>query len=104
MVAAIAARELWDKLQLEAGLELRLKSGRRGRDADLEDAVKASLLAQVPIPAARDKSLRALLLKDEKSKPSQITTEKLLVAVLTSQRGFAAMMEDILNTLIDADA
>lgn len=104
MIAAISARELWAKLQLEAGLEFRLKSGRRGRDADLEDAVLASLLAHMPASAASQNSLPTLLFRDERSKSPRITPEKMLVAVLTSQGGFAAMMEDILNTLIGADA
>jgi hypothetical protein len=97
-------RELWERLQSEAGLELRLKRGRRGRDADLEDEVIACLGLQVPGGLAVGMSLQQILSRDEKSQTPLITCEQLLVAVLTSQRGFSAMMEDILQLLVAADA
>lgn len=102
-ISRLAPRELWERLQSDAGLELRLKGGKDGRDADLERAVLAELVKHVT-PANSVRTVDALLKIDHKARPARVSTEVLLVAVLTSQRGFAAMMEDILQTLIDAQA
>jgi hypothetical protein len=45
MDATHTARALWEKLQLEPGLEIRLKIGRNGRDADFEDSAIATLVS-----------------------------------------------------------
>jgi hypothetical protein len=99
----LSPRDLWKQLQSGAGLELRLKSGKPGRDADLESAVLVELAAGMSF-ATSAKTVDELLRAEEKSKGSRITVERLLVAVLTSQGGFAAMMDDILQTLIAAQA
>jgi len=90
---------LWRELCLSAGLELRLKGGRPGRDADIEDALRAALAA--PSTA---KSLEAWLASDILSPRPTVTVEQLLVEVLKSQGGFAQMMQDILSMLITANA
>ena len=102
-ISRSAPRELWQRLQSDAGLELRLTFGRDGRDADLERAVFAELVRQIT-PMQPDGTVDALLKTDMQSMAPSITTETLLVAVLASQRGFSAMMRDILQTLIDAQA
>ena len=102
-ISRSAPRELWERLQSDAGLELHLKGGKYGRDADLERAVLAELVKHAK-PAVAVGTVDALLKVDQEAQPSRVTTETLLVAVLTSQRGFGAMMEDILKTLIDAQA
>ena len=91
--------QLWRKLQADAGLELRRKKGAPGRDADVEDALRLALA--VPPKAA---SLDAWLAADAVSPSPFVTIEQLLVAVLTSQRGYASMMRDILDMLVTADA
>lgn len=104
MVTTLTASELWDRLQFEAGLEIRLKSGRNGRDMDFEDAVIADLESQGLTISTGKTSLGQLLKFDAKAKSPRISTERLLIAILNSQRGFAAMMDDILQTLISANA
>lgn len=90
---------LWNQLCDSAGLELRLKSGRPGRDADVEDTVRLALA--VPASAA---SLEAWLTADAAMPQPAVSTEDLLVAVLKSQSGYAQMMQDILDLLITAEA
>jgi hypothetical protein len=90
---------LWQQLRAGAGLELRLKGGRPGRDADIEDALRLAL--SVPPGAA---SLEAWLVADAALPHPTVTTEQLLVAVLESQGGFARMMQDILDLLVTAEA
>src|SRR4051812_44314190 len=97
MISSAAA--LWRQLCTDAGLELVLKRGRPGRDADIEDSLR-TLLA-VPPSAA---SLQTWLDSDGKLPHPTITTERLLVEVLKSQGGFAQMMQDILDVLILAEA
>lgn len=91
--------DLWRHLQVGAGLELRLKSGRAGRDADLEAALREAL--EVPEAAS---SLEDWLVVDAKLSAPQVSTERLLVEILESQRGFGQMMRDILELLDLADA
>jgi hypothetical protein len=90
---------LWHHLCSSAGLELRLKGGRPGRDADVEDSLKLSLA--VPDTA---QSLDAWLNSDAASPHPTVSTERLMIEVLKSQGGFARMMQDILDILITADA
>lgn len=91
--------DLWRHLQVGAGLELRLKSGRAGRDADVEAALRRALA--VPVAAT---SLEDWLAADAASSPPVISTERLLVGILESQRGFGQMMRDILELLDHAGA
>lgn len=92
--------ELWRRLCAKegAGLELRLKSGRPGRDADIEDTLKSALT--VPATWTLDDWLQA----DSRASRPTVTTERLLIEIMKSQAGFARMMEDILALLIEADA
>jgi len=94
---------LWQQLQADAGLELRLKRGGEGRDADVDRAVLQKLRkdCSTTIPGL---SVAALLAEDAKSPQPQISIETLLVAVLTSQRGFGMMLQEILETLVMAQA
>lgn len=91
--------ELWRHLCSSAGLELRLKGGRPGRDADVEDALRSALA--VPDTAL---SLDAWLISDATLSDPTVSTEQLLIEVLKSQGGFALMMQDILDVLITAEA
>jgi hypothetical protein len=99
MAIISSAAELWSSLCSKAGLEVRLKSGRKGRDSDIEDSLRTAL--GVPKSA---KSLGAWLAIDAASSNPQISTDLLLAKVLKSQEGFARMMQDILDVLIKADA
>lgn len=99
MTAITTTVDLWQHLCVNAGLELRLKGGKPGRDADIEEVLRISLGAP-----ATGTSLAAWLDKDAASPTPMVTIEQLLIAVLRSQAGFALMMEDILNVLIVADA
>ncbi|HVI60423.1 MAG TPA: hypothetical protein VM619_16335 [Luteimonas sp.] len=93
--------KLWETLQKEAGLEI--WRGRRklvpGRDADVETAVKIEFGF-----GGRSETLAACLTEDAASHAPRITTERLLVALLSSQRGFGDMMKDMLELLTDANA
>lgn len=91
--------DLWRGLCSSAGLELRLKGGRPGRDADIEEALRSALT----VPNAAQ-SLDAWLVSDAASVQPRISTEQLLVEVMKSQGGFARMMQDILGVLITAQA
>ena len=91
--------QMWRQLQMDAGLELRRKGGIPGRDADIEEALRAAL--DIPTAAA---SLDVWLADDAASSTPRVTIEDLLVAVLTSQRGYSAMMGDILDLLVIAKA
>jgi hypothetical protein len=93
---------LWTSLQKDAGLELRMSTGKPGRDADLEIEIIDALALQFGAP--RRARLSDMLLQDEQSAAPQIGIEKFLEAVLATQRGFAAMMKDILDTLVKAQA
>lgn len=99
MSAITTTVDLWKHLCVNAGLELRLKGGKPGRDADIEEALKKSL--GVPATAT---SLAAWLAHDVASPTPRVSIEQLLIAVLKSQSGFALMMQDILNVLIEAGA
>lgn len=99
MTTIATPKDLWQHLCTSAGLELRLKGGALGRDADIEDDVRKCL--SVPATAA---SLADWLAIDATSSAPRVSTEQLLIAVLKSQGGFALMMEDILSVLITADA
>lgn len=91
--------QLWRTLQSDAGLEIRRKNGMPGRDADVEEALKAAL--GLPIGS---KSLAVCLNDDAASHAPQLSIEQFLVALLTSQQGYAAMMRDMLDLLILANA
>ncbi len=91
--------QLWRALQNDAGLEIRRKRNVPGRDADIEVALKAALgLSGDPSP------LEACLDKDAASPPPAISIETFLVALLTSQQGYAGMMRDMLDLLVQAGA
>lgn len=90
---------LWQHLCMSAGLELRLRGGKPGRDADIEEALRTSL--NVP-PSAP--SLTAWLVADATAPAPSVSTEQLLIEVLKTQGGFALMMQDILRLLIIAEA
>jgi hypothetical protein len=94
MHAITSPNQLWHSLQEDAGLEIRRKNGALGRDADVEEALKAAL--GLPIGG---KSLTVRLVDDASSPTPQISIEQLLVALLTSQQGYAAMMQDMLALL-----
>ncbi|BEU25583.1 hypothetical protein [Paraburkholderia sp. 22B1P] len=98
MAALNTASQFWRKLQSDAGLEIRRKGGAPGRDADVEDAVKSEL------DKAIDGRLDEWLDTDATSGAPRVSLERLLVAVLKSQRGYAAMMRDMLELLIQANA
>lgn len=94
--------ELWRALQADAGLELRMKKGTPGRDVDLEEALLVSLSDPTVAPTVA--TVEALLIADAASPSPSVTVESLLEAILAVQEGFAAMMNDILETLLLADA
>lgn len=91
--------ELWKSLCSSAGLELRLSKGKPGRDADIEESLRLAL--DVPDSAV---SLEVWLEEDALLPKPSISTETLLVEILKSQNGFAQMMQDILDVLIEANA
>lgn len=91
--------ELWKCLCSNAGLELKLSKGKPGRDADIEDALRIALNV-----SDNALSLEAWLIDDALSPNPTVSTEMLLVEVLKSQSGFAQMMQDILDVLIDVNA
>ncbi|WP_317204162.1 hypothetical protein [Janthinobacterium sp.] len=95
--------DLWRALQEDAGLELRRSKGAVGRDADIEAGVLATLCNGACHPVAIG-SVEKLLLADVRSGAPRITVEVLLDAILAEQEGFAAMMGDILDTLVMAEA
>ena len=99
MAIISSAADLWDSLCSKAGLELRLKAGRKGRDSDVEDSLRTAL----GVPKST-KSLGAWLAVDAASTNPKTSTELLLTEVLKSQEGFGCMMQDILDVLIKADA
>src|SRR5690606_34713555 len=90
---------LWRTLCSNAGLELRLKNGKPGRDADIEAALRKALA--VPGTA---RSLDAWLAADAGARKPRVSMECFLVELLKGQVGFARMMQDILATLVAADA
>lgn len=94
--------QLWNHLVKDAGLELNLKK-KPGRDADLELEVLRQLDPAHGTPSAYP-SVKALLKADQQAAAPAVTVERLLVAVLESQKGFAAMMGEILDTLAMAEA
>lgn len=89
--------DLWAILCSSAGLELRLKGGLPGRDADIEEALKLAL----SVPSTYQ-SLADWLVFDAGSPNPKVSTERLLVEILNSQYGFAKMMRDILELLVTA--
>lgn len=99
MTAIATPLDLWQHLCTGAGLELRLKSGGPGRDADIEIALRKAL----GVPATAH-SLAAWLASDTASPAPSVSTEHLLIEVLKSQGGFALMMRDILDVLNTAEA
>ena len=90
--------QLWERLIKDAGLELRLKQ-KPGRDADMELAVLQQL-----DPGRAYPTIKALLKADQALPAPAVTVERLLIAVLESQKGFASMMNEILETLVMAEA
>lgn len=90
--------QLWERLIKDAGLELRLKQ-KPGRDADMELAVLQQL-----DPGRGYPTIKALLKADQALPAPAVTVECLLIAVLESQKGFASMMNEILETLVMAEA
>lgn len=99
MTTITSPLELWRRLCSSAGLELRLKRGRPGRDADVEVSLRLAL----GVPATA-RSLEAWLARDATSAHPKVTVEQLLIEVLKSQGGFAQMLQDILDVLISAEA
>jgi len=99
MTTIISAVDLWRSLCSGAGLELRLKGGKPGRDADIEATLRTAL--EVPESAA---SLEAWLMRDGAAPKPTVTIERFLVEVLNSQSGFALMMQGILEVLNAAQA
>jgi hypothetical protein len=99
MTTIASPLDLWRSLCSSAGLELVLKGGRPGRDADVEVSLRSAL----GVPASA-RSLEAWLVSDARSPRPQVTVERLLIEVLKSQGGFAQMMQDILDVLITAEA
>lgn len=99
MTAIATPADLWQHLCVGAGLELRLKGGKPGRDTDIEEALRTSLNAPPSVP-----SLAAWLVADATAPAPTVSTEQLLIEVLKTQGGFALMMQDILRLLIIADA
>jgi hypothetical protein len=95
--------QLWKQLEKDAGLELNLRKNKRGRDADLEEEVLNRLDPAAGTSKAYS-SLSDLLIADMGSSSPRITVERLLIALLDSQRGFGSMMKEILDTLIIANA
>jgi hypothetical protein len=95
--------EVWRALQTDAGLELRRSKGVAGRDADFEAALLAAVSGHAG-SSGTSSSLEDFLLADSRSPSPQVTVESLLEAILAEQIGFAAMMSDILETLVMADA
>jgi len=91
--------EVWRALCSGAGLELRLKNGRPGRDSDLETELRKAL--SVPESA---KSLDEWLVIDGKTTNPKVSVERLLIELLKGQAGFSRMMEEILETLVHAEA
>lgn len=94
--------QLWNHLIKDAGLELHLKK-KPGRDAELEMQVLQLLDPGWGTPSAFS-TVKALLKEDQKLASPSITVERLLVTILETQRGFAAMMSEILGTLAMAEA
>jgi hypothetical protein len=92
------ASDLWRGLQEAAGLELTLKRGVKGRDADVEEAVVQALSSHLKLPLV-PRSVSALLAADAASGAPKVTVELLLLTVLAALGGFASMMNDILATL-----
>lgn len=90
---------LWQALCLSAGLELRLPNGRPGRDADIEAALRKTLA--VPRTA---RSLDAWLAADAVAPRPKVSVERFLIELLNGQEGFARMMQEILATLVAANA
>lgn len=99
MTTITSPLELWRGLCSSAGLELKLKRGKPGRDADVEVSLRLAL--GVPTTA---RSLESWLAKDAASAHPKVTVEQLLIEVLKSQGGFAQMLQDILDVLISAEA
>jgi hypothetical protein len=99
MHALKSPSQLWRALQSDAGLEIRRKNGVSGRDFDVEESLKAALGL-----AVGDTPLEIWLDADSAAPTPQVSVEKLLVAVLSSQQRYAAMMRDMLDLLISANA
>ena len=99
LTAVTSPIALWQMLCLSAGLELRLQNGRLGRDADIEVALRKALA--VPRTA---RSLDAWLAADAVARRPKVSVERFLVELLKGQQGFARMMQDILATLVAANA
>ncbi|MEN3160332.1 hypothetical protein ABC502_18320 [Alkalimonas sp. NCh-2] len=99
LVMITSPAELWKCLCSKAGLELKLGKGKPGRDADIEDALRLAL--NIPDNAL---SLEAWLRNDAALPNPTVSTETFLIEVLKSQSGFARMMQDILDLLIEANA
>lgn len=100
--AILSPLQLWNLLIKEAGLELRLKN-QPGRDADLEKAVLEKL-GPTPGGLAAHSTVESLLKFDQAQPAPLITVERLLISLLESQQGFSAMMMQIMDTLITAEA
>jgi hypothetical protein len=94
--------QFWNRLSKDAGLELHLKK-KPGRDAEMEMQVLQLLDPGWGTPLAFS-TVKELLKEDQKSSSPSITVERLLVTILETQRGFAAMMSEILGTLAMAEA
>ncbi len=99
MTTVTSPAALWQVFCERGGLELRLKNGQPGRDADIEVALRETLA--VPRSA---RSLGSWLSMDAAMPQPKVRIENFLVALLKGQEDFARMMQDILATLVAANA
>lgn len=93
-----SAAAVWAALVGRAGIEERLKD-RVGRDYELADAVRDALAERLQVPL-HGRALTEVLA----SGSPEVSVELLLRCTLTAIQPFAAMMREVLQTLVRADA
>ena len=96
-----SAVELWQSLQSDASLELKRSADTPGRDIDVELSVKKAIKDEFEIEIG-ESSLEEWLGSD--GGRTTMSVERLLVAVLQSQKDYAFMMKDLLELLVLANA
>lgn len=96
--ALASAAAVWAALVARAGVEERLKN-RVGRDYELADAVRDALAERLQVPL-HGRALTEVL----GSGSPEVSVELLLRCTLTAIQPFAAMMREVLQTLVRADA
>lgn len=96
-----SAVELWQTLQSDASLELKRSADTPGRDIDVELSVKKAIKDEFEVEIG-DSPLEEWLGSD--AGRSTMSVERLLVAVLQSQKDYAFMMNDLLDLLVLANA